>query len=73
MKLEILGGFFGVQKLDILIKLFEKLKEENTSFILISTGSSFEKIKELCNNYDFIKYIIIFCMDIAKYEELYNS
>ena len=73
MKLEILGGFFGVQKLDILIKLFEKLKEENTSFILISTGSSFEKIKELCNNYDFIKYIIIFCIDIVKYEELYNS
>ena len=73
LKLQVLGGFFGVKKIDILKKLFQKLEEENASFILITTGSSFKNIKELCDEYNFIKHVIIFCMDTKTYKEKYNS
>ena len=71
--MQVLGGFFGVKKIDILKKLFQKLEEENASFILITTGSSFKNIKELCDEYNFIKHVIIFCMDTKTYKEKYNS
>lgn len=73
LKLEILGGFFGIQKLNILKNLFKKLENEHTSIILISTGSSFENIRALCESYDFIKNIVIYCMDVKKYKKIYSS
>ena len=73
LKLEVLGGFFGVQNRDILEKLFQKLKKEKISFILISTGSSFEDIKDLCEKNDFIEKIFIYCMDVKKYNKKYGS
>ena len=72
LKLQVLGGFFGVQNQDILKSLFNILEKENTSFILITTGSSFIKIKDICNEFNFIKHIIIFCMNINKYQ-IYKS
>ena len=64
LKLEVLGSFFGVKDINILMKLFRKIKYTNTPFILISTGSSYEKINDICSN--FLQYIIIFCFNKQK-------
>ena len=71
LKLEVLGGFFGVQKVDILIKLLSRLEGLNTSFTLISTGSSFQKVEKFCCKLNCIQQIIIYCFDLDKYNSLY--
>ena len=75
LKLDILGGFFGVRKVEIFKKLLYEIKmdKSDSSFILISIGSSFEKIVNICDNYDCIKYIIIFCMKVNKYRKKYGE
>ena len=72
LKLEVLGGFFGVQDVNILKKLLLEIKNLNSSFILITTGFSFHKINNLCIKLNGIKDIIIYCMDIYKYELEYE-
>ena len=73
LKLSILGGFFDVQDADILKKLLSELDKLKTSFILISTGSSFINIKDACRDSNCIKQIYIFCGEVEKYKKLYNS
>ena len=60
LKLEVQGGFFGVIDVDVLIKLLSKIEALNSPFILISTGSSFQKINYICNRFACIKNIIIY-------------
>lgn len=56
------------------MKLFIKIKYTNTPFILISTGSSCQKINDICSNLNFLQYIIIFCFNKQKYKNyIYNS
>ena len=73
LKLGVLGGFFGVQNVDVLKKLLLDLERYQTSFILISTGSSFEKINKFCQNLNCITQIYIFCGDVEKYKKEYES
>ena len=73
LKLVVLGGFFGVQNIDVFKKLLIQLENLNTSFILISTGSSFQKVDEFCLNLNCIKQVIIFCADEKKYKSMYDS
>ena len=73
LKLEVLGGYFGVRKVSIFKKLLNEMENESSSFILISIGSSFKKIVDICESSDCIKYIIIFCMNVNKYEEKYGD
>ena len=75
LKLNILGGYFGVRKVDIFEKLLNEMKidKSGSSFILICIGSSFEKIDKICNEFDCIKYIIIFCMNVNHYKKKYES
>ena len=71
--MEVLGGFFGVQKINVLQKLLSEIEKLHSAFILISTGSSFNKISNICDNITCIKHIIIFCMDTEKYKSSYSS
>jgi len=75
LKLNILGGYFGVRKVYIFEKLLNEMKidKSGSSFILICIGSSFEKIDKICNEFDCIKYIIIFCFDVNFYKQKYGS
>ena len=75
LKLDILGGYFGVRKVDIFKKLLYEIKndESGSSFILISIGSSFEKIVIICKEFECIKYIIIFCMKVDDYGNKYGA
>ena len=56
LRLEIIGNFFGVQDINILMKLFNKINETNEPFILISTGSSYVKINNICSKLKNITY-----------------
>ena len=74
LKLEVIGGFYGVQDINILMNLFNKIYNINSPFILISTGTSFEKIKDICIQLNFLKYIIIFCLDKRRHNHfLYDT
>ena len=73
LKLEVLGAFFGVKDIEICKKLLFKINKSNSLFILISTGSSFQKINNLCSNLVCIKDIMIFCMNVDKYKQIYSS
>ena len=73
LKLQVSGDFYGVKDINLLIKLLLKSESENSSFILISTGSSFEKINDFCKKLKSIKYIIIYCMEVEKYKSLFAS
>ena len=72
LKLEVLGGYFGIRKVNIFKTLLNGIQNLNSPFTLISIGSSFEKINNLCNESKFIKNIIIYCMDVNKYKNLYD-
>ena len=71
--MEIIGNFFGVQDINILMKLFNKINETNEPFILISTGSSYVKINNICAKLKNISHIIIFCMHKYKYIHFLNE
>ena len=75
LKLDVLGGYFGIRRIDIFKKLLEEIKkdESGASFILITIGSSFKKIAEICKDCDCIKYIIIFCMKVNIYGDEYGA
>ena len=79
LKLEVSGGFFGVQNYSAFFNLLCEIENKDSSldnsFILISTGSSFKKIEKLCNRSKKIKSIFIYCRytNNYKYLEKFNS
>ena len=73
LKLVIEGAFFGVQNKDVLQELLLKIEKVDSSFILISTGSSFKKISNICARFLCIKHILIYCFDVNNYKTLFGS
>ena len=67
-QLDVVGGFYAMNRLDIFEECLKEIQKINIPFIVISTGSSGKDIISICKNYPFIKEIIIFC---ANYE--YNK
>ena len=72
LKLRVLGGFFCVANVDVFEDLLTKI-ENVCSFILISTGSSFHKIDNLCEKFNCIKNIIIYCWNVKSNEFKKNN
>ena len=72
LKLQVSGVFLCVKFVNILKNLLDEIKSLDTSFILISTGSSFEKIEYFCYGLNCIKYIILFCFEVNKYKLKYG-
>ena len=62
LKLRVLGGYYGCTDVKIFKKLLKKIEQANSPFIVISIGSSFEKIEKYCNRFNCVKHIILFCM-----------
>lgn len=73
LKLIVEGAFFGIQNKDVLQELLLKIQKVDSSFILISTGSSFQKVSNICNRFLCIKHILIYCFDVNKYKSLYKN
>ena len=69
-KVNVVGGFYAIDDLDIFKNYLEKIKEKNIPFIVISSGTSGKDIIPICKKYQFIKEVIIFCSN-QKYNEHY--
>ena len=69
-KVNVVGGFYAIDDLNVLKNYFEKIKEKNIPFIVISSGTSGKDVISLCKNYSFIKEVIIFCSNYS-YNEHY--
>ena len=48
---------------NIFIKFCDKISKKNIPFIVVSSGSSGKDIIPICKKYNFIKEVIIFCMN----------
>jgi len=69
-KVNVVGGFYAIDDLNILQNYLEKIKEKGIPFIVISSGSSGKDVISICKNYQFVKEVIIFCANYS-YNEHY--
>ena len=72
-KVDVVGGFYAVDDIDIFRKYLEKIKEKNIPFIVISSGSAAKDVIPICKNYSFIKEVIIFCLNKSYHEHYIND
>lgn len=69
-KVDVVGGFYAIDNLEILKEYFNSIEKKNIPFIVISSGSSGKDVIPLCKKYSFVKEVIIFCLNY-KYNEHY--
>ena len=74
-KLNVVGGYHGIDDFEIFKKYMEKIKNNPNKihYILITSGSASEKIMKYCNDFEFIKEIIIFCLKCSEYKKVYDK
>ena len=59
--IDVVGGFQGIDKLDLFERYLETIKIKEIPFIVISSGSSGKDIIPICKKFSFVKEVIIFC------------
>jgi len=59
--IDVVGGFQGIDKLDLFERYLEAIKIKEIPFIVISSGSSGKDIIPICKKFSFVKEVIIFC------------
>ena len=69
-KVDVVGGFYAMDNLDMFQKYLEQIKNKNIPFLVISSGSSGKDVIPICLNYPFVKEVIIFCAN-KQYNEHY--
>ena len=69
-KVNVVGGFYAIDDLDIFKNYLEKIKDKYIPFIVISSGTSGKDVIPICKKYEFIKEVIIFCGNYS-YNEHY--
>ena len=67
-KVDVVGGFFAIDNIEIFKKHLEAIQKKNIPFIVISSGSSGKDTIPICKKYPFIKEVIIFCKESKNYE-----
>ena len=67
-KVNVVGGFFAIDDINFFKCYLEVINEKNIPFIVISSGSSADEVVEICQNYPFIKEVIVFCGDYNKHK-----
>ena len=70
LKVDVVGGFHAMDNIDMFKKYLEVIKDKNIPFIVMSSGSSGKDVIPICQQYSFIKEVIIFCGNL-KYNEHY--
>ena len=60
-KVDVVGGFQAIDKLDLLERYLEAIKIKKIPFIVISSGSSGKDVIQICKKFSFVKEVIIFC------------
>ena len=59
-KIDVVGGFYAIDNLNILKNYLDYIKEKNIPFLVISNGASGKDVIHLCLKYTYIKEVIIF-------------
>ena len=67
-KVDVVGGFYAMDDINIFIKFLKKISEKHIPFLVISSGNSAKEIIPICKGYSFIKEVIIFCMNYESYK-----
>ena len=67
-KIDVVGGYFGIDDLEMLVEYLEALKNKNIPFIVLSTRKSGKDVIRICKKYAFIKDFIILCEDSNEYK-----
>ena len=72
-QMNIKGTFYGCHNLNLFKLVLNKIKNKNKEFILLSSGSSAEKIYTHCLNMKEIRECYIYCWNKSKYIPLMNK
>ena len=67
-KVDVVGGFYAIDDINIFRNYLEKIKEKEIPFIVLSSGSGGKDIIPICKKYSFIKEVIIFCFNSSLHE-----
>ena len=67
------GTFYGCHHFELFKTVCKKIKNNQKEFILITSGSSAQKIIDYCSKYKFIREYYIYCFNINKYQSLMNQ
>ena len=72
-KVDVVGGFYAMDDVNIFKKFLDKISEKNIPFLVVSSGSSGKEIIHICKQYNFIKEVIIFCMNYENNKHYINE
>ena len=64
-KVDVVGGFYAIDDINIFRNYLEKIKEKDIPFIVLCSGSAGKDIIPICKKYPFIKEVIIFCLNYS--------
>ena len=67
-KVNVVGGYQAIDDINFLKGYLEAIKDKNIPFIVISSGSSAKEVITICQEYPFVKEVIIFCGNYQKHE-----
>ena len=73
LQLNVVGGFYGLRDIYTLCNLLPKLDKNNLPFILLTSGSCFQKIMNLSSLFKPIKSIAIYCYNKKEYLWMYKN
>ena len=59
-KVDVVGGFYAMDDVNIFQKFLQKISERHIPFLVACSGSSGKVIIPICKQYSFIKEVIIF-------------
>ena len=64
-KVDVVGGFYAIDDINIFRNYLEKIKEKDIPFIVLCSGSAGKDIIPICKKYTFVKEVIIFCFNYS--------
>ena len=72
-KVDVVGGFYAIDDINIFRNYLEKIKEKDIPFIVLCSGSAGKDIIPICKQYSFIEEVIIFCLNYSYNEHYINE
>ena len=65
-KVNVVGGFFAMDNLEMFSKYLKVIDNKNIPFIVITSGRSGKDVVEIFKKYSFVKEVIIFCLNYER-------
>ena len=73
LQMNINGTFYGIHNMNLLNLIYNKIRNSDRDFILITSGSAAEKVYQKISNLMNIKEYYIYCFYKEKYSYLFNK